>query len=77
MQPLPHDGWKSRTYLTTLGLLLLVLLVATVCLFWPSDAPKCTFVEYTGFVQGPVVWILGLGLGKAGWDKHEQRKAGQ
>jgi hypothetical protein len=70
-QPIPHDGWRSRTYLTTVGLMAVLIALASVALFFGG---LCTFEQWASFMDHPILIILGIGLGKGYLDKREQRK---
>ena len=75
-KPIPHDGWRSRTYLTVIGLMAVLIAIATLAMFLGGtpDEPLCTFKQWASFMDHPILIILGFGLGKGYLDKREQRK---
>lgn len=76
VDPLRHDGWRSRKI--TIGTVVLAVLTAipTVCLFVDGGDghPIATFREWAGFVPLLVPGVLVPLFGSLWGDKREQAK---
>lgn len=78
-QPLPHDGWKSRTFIVTVSVLGVLIAIATAAMFVtrPDGQPIIQAAQWTSFMQWLVPSVLLVAFGKAGSDKWAEAKRNQ
>jgi len=70
-------NWKSRTLMVGAATIVLVVGVATTCMFVAvpgAEAPVATFAQWASFTSITVPSIFASMLAALGWEKHKLAK---